>query len=211
MEEKFVGLIVDSVSEPILGKGGQSYVKVVVRYYVHNPFRPKLKRIGASNVDAVTLVLWLPGTEFPIPGSTRTLKPSNIFPADGLEKGDLLEGAVMMVACDPHSPYKWTAEDGSTIIQTEVKVAVMADPEHPLFRQFLVEAIAAKGIVPADEELKRSTRRIPAAIKVEGEDPKPLDTPPQNETPAQVTPAQVTPTLPVQDEVEVEGNTSDPF
>lgn len=187
MEEKFVGLIVDSVSEPMLGKGGQSYVKVSVRHYEHNPFRPKLKRVGASKVDSVTLVLWLPGTEFKIKGSDRTLKPANILPEDGLEKGELLEGTVMMVACDPHSPYKWTAEDGATIVQTEVKVAVMADPKHPLFKQFLVEAIAAKGIVPADEDLKRSTRRIPAAIKVEGEDPQPLV------------------------EAGVEGNTSDPF
>lgn len=167
MEEKFVGLEVDSVSEPILGKGGQSYVVAKVRLFIHNPNRPKLKRVGGSTVDLVTLVLWLPGTEFPIEGSQRTLKPVNVVPDTGIAKGELLEGTIMVVECDPSHPYIWKGEDGSTIVQREVKIAVLADKDHPLFRQFVIEAIAAKGFIPADETLRRTTSRIPAAIKVD--------------------------------------------
>lgn len=169
MEEKFVGLEVDSVSDVKQAKGGQSYVTAKVRLYIHNPNRPKLKRVGGSNVDLVTLVLWLPGTEFPIEGTTRTLKPANVIPDTGIAKGELLEGTIMVVECDPSHPYIWKGEDGSTVIQREVKIAVLADKDHPLFRQFVIEAIAAKGFIPADETLRRTTSRIPAAIKVEHE------------------------------------------
>lgn len=163
-------LRVTSVSEVKQGKGGQSYVLVTVQHVEERVGGPKRRSLaGRSRAATATLVLWLPGTEFKIPGSERTLVPTNIMPEDGIEVGQEFDGCLTTVECDPHNPYKWVAEDGSTIVQREVKVAVMATPGHMLYRQMLVEAIASKGIVPADETLRRSTSRIPAAMKVDGQ------------------------------------------
>lgn len=200
---------VTKVSEPKVAKGGQSFVTAEVQHVEERVGAPKRKSLGNSRITTSTLVLWLPGTEFDIPGSNRKLVPTNMYPLTGLEVGDEIDGSIAVVECHPAHPYTWKSEDGSTIVQREVKVAVMADPSHSLYRQFLIEAIAAKGIIPADESLARQTLRIPAAMKAE-----------QGETPAQEPPAQASSAQPVQDaevepeveaEIEVEGNTSDPF
>lgn len=175
---KDIFLRVISVSDPIQGKSGQSYVVAEFAHVENRVGGPKRKSIGGSRVATAKAVLWLPGTEFPIPGTTRTVKPANMYPVEGLEVGDEIDGCLVMVAVDPQRPYTWVAEDGATIVQHEVKVAVMATPDHMLFRAMLAEAIAAKGFIPADEELRRSTSRIPAAMKVDGQ-----QTPETPETP----------------------------
>lgn len=185
---KYVYLTVIGVEGPIANKDNNLYWKVKVRHTEERDGGPKIRRRETrSAVDTETLVMWHPDVVFKTKEG-RDVLPASVFPVDQpYEVGEPIEGCLREIECAPGSPYKWVNAEGATIYQTKVKVAVDASPDNDLFARYLVQAIAAKGIVPADESLRKSVSVIPASARVE-----------QHAEPAQV-------------EVDAEGNTSDPF
>lgn len=175
---KYVYLTVIGVEGPIANKDGNVYWRVKVRHTEERENGPKIRRRDSrSSVDTDTLVMWHPDVVFKTRDG-RDVLPTSTFPVDQpYEVGEPIEGCLREIECAPGHPYKWVNDQGATVYQNKVKVAVDASPDNDLFSRYLVQAIAAKGIVPADESLRKGVSIVPAAARVDAQDT------PENETP----------------------------